>query len=175
MWLAWLGPARAGERAAFTQLHAHFRGLVHAVILAKVPHGDAGDLTQDVFVLMLAKLPTLKDDLAFPAWLMQLARTRALAHLRDRPKHEPLDPEVALEAVDHSAAPDARKVLRALQRLPEAYAETLAMRLIEGLTGPEISERTGLTPGSVRVNLHRGMALLREALGVTPAKDEGRP
>ena len=56
----------------------------------------------------------------------------------------------------------------ALAALPEAYAETLALRLVEGLTGPEISERTGLTPGSVRVNLHRGMALLREKLGLPP-------
>lgn len=47
---------------------------------------------------------------------------------------------------------------------PEAYRETLLLRLVEGLTGPEIAERTGLTAGSVRVNLHRGMALLRAAL-----------
>lgn len=36
---------------------------------------------------------------------------------------------------------------------------------MEGLSGPEIAARTGLAPGSVRVNLHRGMALLRGALG----------
>ena len=42
------------------------------------------------------------------------------------------------------------------------------MRLVEGLTGPEIAERTGLTPGSVRVNLHRGIQLLRERLQVRP-------
>ena len=39
------------------------------------------------------------------------------------------------------------------------------MRLVEGMTGPEIAARTGMTPGSVRVNLHRGMALLRGRLG----------
>jgi len=38
---------------------------------------------------------------------------------------------------------------------------------VEGLSGPEIAERTGLSAGSVRVNLHRGMALLRAALGTT--------
>jgi RNA polymerase sigma-70 factor (ECF subfamily) len=35
---------------------------------------------------------------------------------------------------------------------------------VEGLSGPEIAERTGLTPGSVRVNLHRGMKMLRDKL-----------
>jgi RNA polymerase sigma-70 factor (ECF subfamily) len=32
------------------------------------------------------------------------------------------------------------------------------------MTGPEIAERTGLTAGSVRVNLHRGLKILRERL-----------
>jgi len=38
------------------------------------------------------------------------------------------------------------------------------MRLVEGMSGNEIAERSGLTPASVRVNLHRGMKLLRERL-----------
>jgi RNA polymerase sigma-70 factor (ECF subfamily) len=54
--------------------------------------------------------------------------------------------------------------LEIIRALPVAYRETLVLRLVEGLTGPEIAERTGLTPASVRVNLHRGMALLREKL-----------
>jgi RNA polymerase sigma-70 factor (ECF subfamily) len=41
----------------------------------------------------------------------------------------------------------------------------MVMRLVEGMTGPEIAERTGLTPESVRVNLCRGMKMLRESLG----------
>ena len=35
-----------------------------------------------------------------------------------------------------------------------------------GQSGPEIADQTGLSPGSVRVNLHRGMKLLRERLGL---------
>ena len=63
---------------------------------------------------------------------------------------------------------DAQRALTALRTLPETYAETLIMRLVEGLTGPEIAERTGLTAASVRVKLHRGMALLRDALAMVP-------
>ena len=57
------------------------------------------------------------------------------------------------------------RVLDVIRKLPEAYRETLLMRLVEGMTGNEIAERSGLTPASVRVNLHRGMKLLREKLG----------
>ena len=56
-------------------------------------------------------------------------------------------------------------MLAAIRRLPEAYREPLILRLVEGMTGPEIAVRTGLTPGSVRVNLHRGMQMLRAQLG----------
>ena len=55
-------------------------------------------------------------------------------------------------------------MLAAIRALPEAYRETLVLRLVEGMTGPEIAERTGLTAGSVRVNLYRGMKQLRERL-----------
>ena len=60
----------------------------------------------------------------------------------------------------------ANKPIKAIRDLPEAYRETLVLRLVEGMSGPEIAERTGLTPASVRVNLHRGMKLLREKLGI---------
>ena len=56
-------------------------------------------------------------------------------------------------------------MLKTIRSLPDAYRETLVLRLVEGLTGPEIADRTGLTPASVRVNLHRGMKLLRDRLG----------
>ena len=57
-----------------------------------------------------------------------------------------------------------------IRSLPEAYRETLILRLVEGMTGPEIAARTGLTAGSVRVNLYRGMQQLREKLGMTPVR-----
>lgn len=167
MWLPWVAGARRSEREAFGKLHQHFSRLVHAIIVTKVPASEAADLTQDVFLTMLSKLSGLEDDQAFPAWLMELARNRASRFLRDRPRSAPLDDAEEPIAPDRSGWPDAKRVLKVLQTLPEAYAETLAMRLIEGLSGPDIAERTGLTPGSVRVNLHRGMAMLREKLGLT--------
>jgi RNA polymerase sigma-70 factor, ECF subfamily len=64
-------------------------------------------------------------------------------------------------------AAEAAAAVAAIQELPEAYRETLALRLIAGMSGPEIAAATGLTPDSVRVNLHRGFRLLRSRLGVT--------
>jgi RNA polymerase sigma-70 factor (ECF subfamily) len=66
-----------------------------------------------------------------------------------------------------SSGTRAEEILELIRGLPEAYRETLVLRLVEGMTGPEIAERTGLTPASVRVNLHRGMKQLRQKLGYT--------
>jgi RNA polymerase sigma-70 factor (ECF subfamily) len=55
-------------------------------------------------------------------------------------------------------------LLNTMRHLPVAYRKTLILRFVEGLTGPEIAVLTGLTPEAVRVNLHRGVKLLREQL-----------
>jgi RNA polymerase sigma-70 factor (ECF subfamily) len=65
---------------------------------------------------------------------------------------------------DRDEQASAHEALAAIAALPEAYRETLMLRFVAGLSGPEIAARTGLTHGSVRVNLHRGVAMLRERL-----------
>jgi len=69
-------------------------------------------------------------------------------------------------AIAKSPSRTAREVLDLIRGLPAAYHETLVLRFVEGMTGPEIAARTGMTPASVRVNLHRGVKLLREKMGV---------
>lgn len=154
--------ARRGDRAAFAELYRRFRRAVHGAILARAPYRDAGDLVQDTFASALERLPQLADPAAFPGWLLTIARNRAIDHVRGA------RPTVELEEIPGTVPRpgEVAEVLAALRALPEAYRETLVMRLVEGMSGPEIAEQTGLSPGSVRVNLHRGMKLLRERLGI---------
>lgn len=156
--------ARAGQRAALDGLYRRFAPVVHGILLARLQPADADDLTQDVFETALRRLHDLREDAAFPGWIASIARHAALDAARRR---APLT-GVAMEAIDGGADVEARveaqRSLEAIRGLPDVYRETLLLRLVEGLTGPEIAARTGLAPGSVRVNLHRGMALLRAAL-----------
>jgi len=154
--------ARRGDRAAFAELYRRFHRAVHGVVLARVSYGDAADLVQDVFALALERLPQLGEAAAFGGWLLAIARNRAVDHVRAK---RPSD-ELADVPVEAARTAEVAQVLSALRGLPEAYQETLILRLVEGMTGPEIAEQTGLSPGSVRVNLHRGMKLLRAALGI---------
>ncbi len=150
-----------GERRAFSALHERYAPMVHAVLLARVPAREADDLVQDVFLRALEKIHTLREAAAVGGWLCTLARRRAADFHRRGVKTAPLPAEMPAE---RDGTFDAADALQAIRELPAAYAETLAMRLVEQMTGPEIAEATGMTPGSVRVNLHRGMKLLRERL-----------
>ena len=156
---------RAGDRDAFGRLYKLFSPLVHGVLLARVPVDDVDDLVQDVFLTALDRLDSLRDTSAFGPWVAAIARNRAMDFHRHRPRSEELTDDIPAEG-STSDAGEAARALAAIRALPEAYRETLVLRLVEGLTGPEIAERTGLTPASVRVNLHRGMKQLRERLGI---------
>jgi len=156
---------RQGEREAFASLYSLYAPMVHGILLARVPWGEVDDLVQDVFLVALKKLNTLRDEDAFGGWLAMIARNRAMDFHRRKRETEELTDTVAAERPTEAAS-DAARALEIICGLPEAYRETLVLRLVEGMTGPEIAERTGLTPASVRVNLHRGMKLLRNKLGL---------
>jgi len=105
----------------------------------------------------------LREPAAFGGWIAALARHRATDHFRrQRLEVELTDTHVAREAPDITM--EAREAVAAIRELPEAYRETLVLRLVEGFSGAEIADLCGLTPDSVRVNLHRGFKLLRQRL-----------
>ncbi|HEX8098553.1 MAG TPA: sigma-70 family RNA polymerase sigma factor [Pyrinomonadaceae bacterium] len=152
---------RAGDQEAFGQLYGLYAPMVHGILLARVPFDEVDDLAQEVFLTAYRKLHTLREAAAFGGWLAMIARNNALNFHRRAQPGEELPEDLAQPP---SATVEAREALAAIRSLPEAYRETLVLRLVEGMTGPEIAEQTGLTPDSVRVNLHRGMKLLRARL-----------
>lgn len=153
--------AQGGDRVAFGTLYEQYGRLVHGILLAYVRYHEAEDLMQEVFLKALERLPALREPAAFCSWLLAIARRTATDYLRTR--RCTLEPDDSL-ADGTVLGGEAFVVLAVIQRLPESYRETLVLRLVEGMTGPEIATRTGLTPDSVRVNLCRGMKLLRENL-----------
>jgi RNA polymerase sigma-70 factor, ECF subfamily len=156
--------AQGGDRDAFGELYVRFGRFIHAILLARVSSDAAPDLVQEVFLHAWTAIGTLREPAAFGGWIGAMARRRAIDYFRRQPFEAELDdrhanrdaPDIALEAAEAIAA---------IRDLPEAYRETLLLRLVEGCSGAEIGRLCGLTPESVRVNLHRGFKLLRERLG----------
>jgi RNA polymerase sigma-70 factor, ECF subfamily len=161
--------AQRGDRNAFGILYERYASMVHGILLGRVPASAVEDLVQDVFLKAMPRITSLRDADHFGGWLAAIARNHAVdffrqsnikpEQLEDTPQAEPKSMEAG-----GGEKTEAEFVLAAIRQLPEAYRETLILRLVEGMTGPEIALRTGLTHGSIRVNLHRGMRQLRQIL-----------
>jgi RNA polymerase sigma-70 factor (ECF subfamily) len=162
--------AAAGDRGAFGELYVRYARLVHGILLARVPPGEADDLVQDVFLSAMRQLRGLRTAGAFRGWLTAIARNRAMDYFRQARARVPFEEGMKRESHAPAAEFEALEVLDLIRRLPEAYREPMILRLVEGMTGPEIAHQTGLTADSVRVNLCRGMKMLRGLLGGVEAK-----
>lgn len=156
--------AKQGNREAFGTLYRELARAVHAVLIDRLGPDGADDAVQDVFIHAWERLAELREPAAFPGWILTIARRRAVDERRRAKPTEAL-PDSLASAVASDETARASEALRAIGALPEAYRETLLMRLVEGMSGPEIAAVTGLTHDSVRVNLSRGMRMLRESLG----------
>jgi RNA polymerase sigma-70 factor (ECF subfamily) len=79
-----------------------------------------------------------------------------------------------IEQMDHPASEDAEELAvgrvfwaeleRSVQRLPEVYRSVVVLRDIYGLSGEETAEALGVSPGAVKVRLHRARRRLRDEL-----------
>ena len=154
---------REGDDEAFGELYRMFAPMVHGITLARLPRDEVDDVVQEVFISAYQNLASLRDGNAVGGWLAMIARNRAADFFRRMRPTEEISESQPQHDVSYARADE---ILAAIRACPEAYKETLVLRLVEGMTGPEIAERTGLTPESVRVNLHRGMKLLRKRLGL---------
>ena len=171
--------SRRGDRAAFEQLVRRTARLVYArqYLETRDPH-RAEDLVQETFLLAWRSIGQLTDPAGFRAWLLSIARSAAAdAYRRDSRKKRSAggreDFSIAAESVpDGSPPPDEaaqreerrRRVAGALKSLPDEYGLPLTLRYIAGADYETIGRQLGLSNGSLRGLLSRGMAKLREKL-----------
>jgi RNA polymerase sigma-70 factor, ECF subfamily len=153
----------AGDEQAFGEFYRLYAPMVHSVVLARTAYDEVQDITQEVFLSAYRNIHTLRDKNAAGPWLAMIARNQVAEFYRRAKPSEELSEDLR---EDKRSQMEANEVLAAIRVLSDTYRETLIMRLVEGMTGTEIAERTGMSHESVRVNLYRGMKLLREKLGI---------
>lgn len=166
--------ARAGDKEAWSEIHARLGPMVHGILLVRVGRGEAEDLTQEVFARAMRGIGELREDGAMAAWLASMARNQAAGYRRSRWKFGAAVLRLAGmkssasngEAKRNGSPWSGDEVLEVIRSLPEAYQEPLVLRLVSGMGGEQIASALGMTHGSVRVNLCKGMKLLKERLGM---------
>jgi RNA polymerase sigma-70 factor (ECF subfamily) len=171
-----VGRARVGDREAFEELVRRTARLVYARLYLDV--GDAHraeDLLQETYLLAFRSIGSLEDAAGFRRWLLTIAhRAFVDAGRRDaRLKRTAPASNTELSTIPGrgpSPEEDARRaelrqrVLEVLRSLPEDYRLPLTLHYIVCADAEEIGRQLGLTNGSLRGLLHRGLKMLRDRL-----------
>jgi RNA polymerase sigma-70 factor (ECF subfamily) len=168
--------AQRGDRAAFEELVRRVSRLVLASLYLET--GDthhAEDLLQETLLTAFRSLDQLQEPGKFRAWLLRIAHNQAIdASRRGRRQKRQMGPdlqigfarEVATPAPEEAAERGElrQQVLTVLRALPEEYRLPLTLRYLAGADYETIQIQMGLTNGSLRGLLHRGMKMLRAEL-----------
>ena len=159
-----LALARTGDSAAFDELVRRRETNIRALLarLCRSP-SLADDLAQETFLKAWRQLRDLKTYAAFGAWLRQIAVNTWLQHQR---RNDPLQATQELPEMPAHEHPGERIDLdAALQKLPPLVRLCVALFHGEGMSHTEIAGAAGIPLGTVKSNINRGSATLRELLG----------
>lgn len=162
-----------GNERAMEQCIRKFGPLVWSIARRHVQdHSAAEDIVQETFTDLWKSAKRFNPDIATESTFVGLlARRRAIDFARKesrRPKLEPLsDTESLPQASVESAAGlrcESEDVRAALKELPKETQQIFSLHFDEGMTHPEIVEKTGLPLGTVKTRLRRGLIDLRNIL-----------
>ncbi len=167
--------SRDGDRSAFEELARRTARLVFATLVLETGRADvAEELTQETFLTAQRQVGRLADPKSFRPWLLSIARAVAIDDARRRGRQKrgpPPTGDVSLAAgsgltpLQSAELNEQRgRAMAILRSLPESYRVPLTLRYLAGADHEEIGRQLGITNGSLRGLLHRGLALLRERM-----------
>jgi RNA polymerase sigma-70 factor (ECF subfamily) len=176
---------RRREAAAFEELIAERSGEIYGLLFRLTENGEeARDLTQETFLRAFQNIDRFRGDADVRTWIYRIAINQARNRFRWWRRRR-RDATVSLDQkqgesgqslsgtlAEPSANPEQQALARerelalrsALQRLGQAYRETVILRDIEGFTYEEIAETLGINVGTVKSRLARGRQELRKKL-----------
>jgi RNA polymerase sigma-70 factor (ECF subfamily) len=155
---------------ALTALHAECgRTVLGFLVRTLGDRGAAEDVFQQVFLEAWQRGPSYDPGRAAPlTWVMTIARSRAIDHLRRRVP-EPSGAVGSFEqepdpAADVDALAEQWRMAGLLARLPDEEADLLRRRFYAGATQREIAAATGVPLGTVKMRMVQGLARLRDLI-----------
>jgi RNA polymerase sigma-70 factor (ECF subfamily) len=160
--------AQRGDVVAFEILYREHAPRVHS--LCRRLSGDdamAGELVQDVFVRVWDRLGGFRGQSSIGTWLHRLAVNVVLERLRTNKRDalRLIDGDDAFNEVTVDAKPDVKLDLdAALARLPAGARTAFVLHDIQGYSHDEVSQLTGMAPGTARAQAWRARRALMTLL-----------
>ena len=172
---ALLGASAGGDRQSFSDLYRQTAPQLFAVVLRILKqHDRAEEVLQEVFVKVWNSAGRYNPQLGTPmAWMMTIARNRAIDHLR---RHGRTPQSAQLIDVEIRASPDpgpleltqdlerGRALERCLERLADGQRSSILLAYLDGYTHQEIAQRLGSPLGTVKSWIRRGQINLKRCL-----------
>ncbi len=168
----------SGDEDAFSALVQKYQKSVHALVWRKI--GDfhiAEEITQDTFLQVYKKLPTLKNPRQFAGWLYVIVNRQCIAWLRKNN----IQAEQSLEATSQETLEETayacfvsekrgeteverrREVVdRLLGKLPESERTVVILHYLGEMSCDAIGKFLGVSPNTVKSRLSRARNRLRE-------------
>jgi len=165
--------AQTGDRCAFGELVTRFEGAVFAAALTRLRnYVEAQELTQEVFVHAMRKLPQLRDPRCFAGWLRRITARMAINRLTRHGPRAGMEPEMldAVAARTHGPAEEAERaeeraaLRKGLKRLKAGDRATLEAFYLRGQSLKQMARTTGAPLGTIKRRLHVARKRLKDAL-----------
>ena len=166
------------DAAALADLYDRYNRLLFSLIVRILrDRGESEDVLQEVFVRVWDRADSYTAVLGTPsAWLVRIARNRAIDRLRSRQVRAAVsgsvdDLPVAVDPAPESdperlarTAEHRRAIVSALDQLPPEQRTLIDAAYFEGYTQSELAERFALPLGTVKTRIRTAMQTLRQAL-----------
>ena len=163
----------AGEEGAIDECYSALGPMVLGYLRRFVPRDQAEDVLQRVFYEVWQSRDRFDPARSLEAWVLGIARKRAIDLLRRRHANV-----VPIEELRDIAGDDGRElaeryaranqVRHALERLPAEQREVLALAYLGDLTQTQIADRLGVPLGTVKARAFRGLRRLADLLATVP-------
>lgn len=166
------------------QCIAKYSGLVWSIASRYVKNRScAEDVVQETFTDLWKSAGRYDSAVATECtFIGMLARRRAIDFARKESRRPQLEPLPEAESLPHAATEpgpfirtEGGDVLAAIKDLPEETRRMFFLHFDEGMTHPEISEKTGLPLGTVKTRLRRGLIEVRNKLRHAESGEAAQP
>jgi RNA polymerase sigma-70 factor (ECF subfamily) len=161
---------RVREQGAMADIFDRYSGMVYSVALRVLnDSGHAEDVMQEIFFQLWRNPDSFSSSRgSLGAWLLVVARNRAIDHLRQRRPAEPMDEVVVASTTNLQIEAERtiimQKVKGILGDLPKEQQQSLRMAFFDGLSHSEIAEKTGQPLGTIKTRIRSALTMLRKRL-----------
>ncbi|MEH7381021.1 sigma-70 family RNA polymerase sigma factor [Bacillus sp. JJ1533] len=158
--------AKKGNTRAFQELIDTEKTKLYKMAYLYMKNEDeALEVFQETVYKALASLKDLKNDTYFSTWITRILINTAIDQLRRKKRVIPMERDfLESKAPSYSNKEVDSDLLNAMKGLDEKYKTVLVLRFYRDFTIKQIAEFLDCPEGTVKTNIHRGIALLRNQL-----------